>query len=245
MSYLAIPTRTSASVASSADVNQTQENITSLLSGVAPFNQVATPANPATDKVYLYFKSDNKLYKKTSAGTELEVGAGGAKPNYRLELPAGSMNREGIADPADLITLIGTNLNKKAEAFDSATTEYLYTSFEVPDDIATSGNITFSIWGVRATGSSGNIVFNALSINKQSGDSWDDATSGVASSSGAKTPTGDGKEDKFTWTLSISTSTWTAGDTIDLYLARDISDGADTLSGDYNLTNFLITIPRV
>lgn len=42
--------------------------------------QIATPANPASGENKLYFKSDDKLYKLTSAGTETEIGgsAGGA-----------------------------------------------------------------------------------------------------------------------------------------------------------------------
>lgn len=40
-------------------------------------NQIATPSNPAAGKNKLYFKSDNKLYKLDSGGTEEEVGSGG------------------------------------------------------------------------------------------------------------------------------------------------------------------------
>jgi hypothetical protein len=37
----------------------------------------ATPPNPASGYVSLYFKEDDKLYKKTSGGTETEIGGGG------------------------------------------------------------------------------------------------------------------------------------------------------------------------
>lgn len=36
--------------------------------------QVATPSNPASGYNSLYFKSDGKLYRLTSAGAEAEVG---------------------------------------------------------------------------------------------------------------------------------------------------------------------------
>lgn len=39
--------------------------------------QVTTPSNPASNYNKLYFKSDNKLYKLTSAGVETEIGSGG------------------------------------------------------------------------------------------------------------------------------------------------------------------------
>ena len=38
--------------------------------------QIATPSNPAAGYDALYFKSDDKLYKKDSAGNEVEVGSG-------------------------------------------------------------------------------------------------------------------------------------------------------------------------
>lgn len=39
--------------------------------------QVSTPSNPSSGYNKVYFKSDEKLYKLTSAGIELEVGSGG------------------------------------------------------------------------------------------------------------------------------------------------------------------------
>lgn len=39
--------------------------------------QQTTPANPSSNRNRLYFKSDDKLYKLTSAGVETEVGSGG------------------------------------------------------------------------------------------------------------------------------------------------------------------------
>ena len=39
--------------------------------------QQTTPANPSAGRNRLYFKSDNKLYRLTSAGVETEVGSGG------------------------------------------------------------------------------------------------------------------------------------------------------------------------
>jgi hypothetical protein len=41
------------------------------------FLQITTPANPAANHNKIYFKSDDKLYKLTSAGVESEVGGGG------------------------------------------------------------------------------------------------------------------------------------------------------------------------
>jgi hypothetical protein len=48
-----------------------------IISGGLVMLQIATPTNPASGSNKLYFKSDNKLYSLTSAGTETEIGAGG------------------------------------------------------------------------------------------------------------------------------------------------------------------------
>lgn len=43
--------------------------------GVGEFTQTTTPSNPASSKNRVYFKSDDKFYKLTSAGVETEIGA--------------------------------------------------------------------------------------------------------------------------------------------------------------------------
>lgn len=46
---------------------------------VVELDHQATPSeNPESGKVFLYIKSDDKLYKKVSGGTETEIGAAGA-----------------------------------------------------------------------------------------------------------------------------------------------------------------------
>jgi len=44
---------------------------------VMEFFQITTPSSPAATKNKLYFKSDDRLYKLNSAGSEEEIGAGG------------------------------------------------------------------------------------------------------------------------------------------------------------------------
>lgn len=39
--------------------------------------ETTTPTNPASSNLKMYVKTDNKIYKLTSAGTETEIGAGG------------------------------------------------------------------------------------------------------------------------------------------------------------------------
>jgi hypothetical protein len=49
---------------------------TPVLSSYADLTQVATPASPAAGKDRLYFKSDDNLYRLTSAGIEQQIGSG-------------------------------------------------------------------------------------------------------------------------------------------------------------------------
>lgn len=84
-----------------------QPNITSIgiLTGLSVNSYVdllqqATPANPAATRNRLYFKSDDKLYKLNSAGSEVEVGASGA--NTALSnLVSTAINTDLISDTND------------------------------------------------------------------------------------------------------------------------------------------------
>jgi len=49
-------------------------------------NEVSAPSSPASGKDALYFKSDGKLYKKTSAGTESEIGGGAGAGAFNIAI---------------------------------------------------------------------------------------------------------------------------------------------------------------
>jgi hypothetical protein len=51
------------------------------LKGSALLPQIATPSNPSANYDKLYFKSDDKLYRKTSGGTETLIGPGSSSGN--------------------------------------------------------------------------------------------------------------------------------------------------------------------
>lgn len=61
-----------------ADLSSAQNFTNKTINDALIFNQIATPSNPSASHNKLYFKSDDKLYKLTSAGTETEVGGSGA-----------------------------------------------------------------------------------------------------------------------------------------------------------------------
>lgn len=60
----------------------TSENL--ILNGFLRLSQIATPATPPSGSNSLYFKSDNNLYMKNSAGTETQVSGGGSGANQAL-----------------------------------------------------------------------------------------------------------------------------------------------------------------
>lgn len=58
-----------------------------LNSELVEFQEIATPANPAANEHKVYFKSDGKMYRLNSVGSELEVGA---TPSLSSVLAAGN-----------------------------------------------------------------------------------------------------------------------------------------------------------
>lgn len=52
------------------------------ISDYEEFTEVAAPSSPAATKHRVYFKSDGKMYRKNSGGTETEVGAASASYLY-------------------------------------------------------------------------------------------------------------------------------------------------------------------
>lgn len=241
MAYEVVPERNGTQQASSADTNQLQKNISAILEGLAPFSEIATPPTPATNKWVVYFKSDGKFYKKSDAGVETEIGAGGASGySLRIEFPAGSMNREGETNPADLQTLVGTDQRRKIEYFDATTEEFLWTDFKIPSWV--TGTTAYFYWtGIRSDGATGDFVMKVRTVGITSGDDWDGSLNAVTS--GALTPTGDGKEDEFSSSETLSTLGWVVGKKAFLRLSRDPDNVLDDLNGDWGLTGFAIEIP--
>ena len=107
MAYTQLPTRTTADANAAGDINQLQDNFDAVLGGAAPFDEVGSPGTPATDKRYLYFKSDGKLYKKDDAGVETEIGAGAnVAITLRESLVAGTNQLSWISPIAGTIGTI-------------------------------------------------------------------------------------------------------------------------------------------
>ena len=59
-----------------ADGSAPDESFSISADGAVKQKQITTPTNPGAGENKLYFKTDDKLYKRDSAGVEIEVGAG-------------------------------------------------------------------------------------------------------------------------------------------------------------------------
>jgi len=78
--------------------------------------QITTPANPSSGTNKLYFKSDSKLYKLDSAGTEEQVGAAATRGTFtNATLSAGILtitHSKALAAPYCILITIFDNSNK-------------------------------------------------------------------------------------------------------------------------------------
>jgi len=88
--------------------------------GEAILKQISTPSNPSSGYNKLYFKSDEKLYKLTSAGTETEVGASGAAATNgtftNASLSTGKLtitHSKGLSAPYQIVVFIFDNNGKE------------------------------------------------------------------------------------------------------------------------------------
>lgn len=83
--------------------------------------QISTPGNPSSGYNKLYFKSDGKLYKLSSAGVETEIGAGGgaAATNgtfTNASLSAGVLtitHNKALSAPYGIVVVIFDNNSKQ------------------------------------------------------------------------------------------------------------------------------------
>ena len=132
---------------------------------------IATPANPASGNLSLYFKADGKLYKKTSAGVETEIGSGIGRVRLLADTTLyvrsdGSNSNDGSADDA-------------AHAFLTiqAAVDYAYDNFDFGGKVVTVkvGNGSFA----------GGVVVAGLPVGAKSSGAWPLVIEGNTASPGS------------------------------------------------------------
>ena len=101
-----------------------------------------------------------------------------------------------------------------------------------PDEIDSSGTVTFGINGYTLSTNSGDVIFMVDHAVYANGETVDPAL--TSESSGAKTVSAtDDVANVFEWTETVSNLGWAAGDFVTLYLIRDGDNVSDTLTGRF------------
>jgi len=241
MAYVAVPTRTTADDNSSADINQLQANHAATLGGAAPWDEVASPGTPATDKWHLYFKSDGKLYKKSDAGVETEGGGGGLPGSGILfDASAGNELWFPATNPAKLDTDVGSNFTwgMKRIGFDDTTDQYVYGAFQLYPSLTGYTTVNVQAVGYAVTAAASKTILLGFGFGAtNSGEVWDAVGSPIT----ADVTTPDDTQDKrlyITWQAFSIPATWDASAVV-LFYIRKVNAGSD-LVGDFALTNFRV-----
>jgi len=163
----------------SADINQLMENIQAVLQGTAPWKHITTPASPASGYMRLYVKSDNKVYKLTSAGVDTEVG--GRVPAITL----GAWNADGryfpTTNPAIPETdTDGTYGNLKGFRFDDANSDTLYRAVRLPPSLTGYTKLYIEYVGYAMTAAASKVVEFIFSYSSRAaGETWKSAYTDV------------------------------------------------------------------
>lgn len=161
---------------------------------------------------------------------------------YKVEISAGAWTVPGT-NGAPLDTDTGTYGNMPRHLFDQTTEEFVEGVFRVPDDIDTTGTVTFYSIGYAATASAAKYIQLKLYHSAiGNGESWDAAY--ASKTSGDKQPSATQDQlDHFSWTETVANLGWAAGDQVRIKLSR-IAPSGTNLAADYGITDFVISIPR-
>jgi hypothetical protein len=201
----------------------------------------------------------DRLFHDTDAdGTKdggeeyIDQAGGGGMPDHLLSwscssmlatMPDGVAEYDGIAPTQEDA---GTNNDIWAVSYDDTADEARGVQFVVPADIDTSGSVTFRVnWYSRAASPSGNCMWYIAEHDAGDGTTWDTApTNHEAASDAAQTTTD--LMNSTSWTETVSTLGWAAGETVFLWLVRDGDGdlGTDSLTGDAEAAAFSISIPQ-
>ena len=197
--------------------------------------------NAATDEYYL-------TYESTTGDFEWQVGGGTSpKETYwtaAATLPiASASGADGVApinqDSAGTTTI-------QVASFDDTDDECRAGTFLVPSDVGTGATaVTFRAKYFAATGSTNSVYWDFYHDNgNDAGDVWDEAF--TKESDGGCAP-GSATQDTIaecTWSETMTNLGWAASDLVKFEVCRDGDHASDNLSGDAQLLDFAIEMPR-
>lgn len=144
---------------------------------------------------------------------------------------------------AELEEFDGTNLDFYTRRFDDTAVESGGGKIRVPNDLNSSGTVTFRISGSAVTAAASVFVEFTFNELERSDSEAQDAAYGTVVSGDLDTDDTQGDVDLFSWTETVSNLGWTAGDIVFFRLDRTAPTGTD-LTGDYRLFDLCVEIPR-
>lgn len=195
--------------------------------------QISTPANPPSGRNKLYFKSDDKLYKLTSAGTESEVGAGGGggagASGIMLDWANASLPDTNFPS---ISKTVGTNWTYKTLGFDQSTDEACYWNVMIPSDLASITSAKLHLHWTASGGTPGQACYWQVTTRSVANDEVIDATTTPSTATDTGNDVLLATGDAHLVTITLTTTGWAASDLLQIKLNRDADNGSDNLAAD-------------
>ena len=170
--------------------------------------------------------------------------ASDAWPPERVRIPLAAMLP---LEPAESIPPIskdaGTNLDQLTVDFDQSTDECRTQLYVVHPNINASGDVTFTIDWYAASVTSGNVVWD---VRHNSGVAAGVDPDQAVSTATAPVSAAQGTAGQITitsWTVTVSSLGWVAGDRVDFMVCRDANAAGDTFADDAKARMFTMHIP--
>jgi len=195
---------------------------------------------------YIFFRSDGTLAEHSAYPTDDDTDGNAIDTNsikvhhFTAAALGSSETAFGALELHD-----GTNQDRLFRAFDPDTDECNESSVKVPDDLASSGNVTIRLWstGDNTSDASGVAVYwsfryvgraDAETIDQAYTDNIFDAETFISLDSTTI----------FMTTDTIAVASFTAGDLLLFKICRDANNASDTYDGDARLFAGQIEFPR-
>ncbi len=143
---------------------------------------------------------------------------------------------------AAMSLLEGSTVETFVRSFDDTSEEFVHGKFRLPDDLDTSGTVTFRVGVLAKTAAAAkNVQHRFGHVARQDGEDFDVAYSNEDSGNKAIEDTQDNVS-VHAWTETVSNLGWAAADLI-LFRYSRIAPSSGNLPGDMHLLHLTIIIP--
>lgn len=224
------------------------------IEGYLEIDEMADPANPAADHLRIYANDvggTTKLMFRDSAGTETEVGAGGGssfayEKYYYDNLDASDFFHNDNVNTMPTGFKNGGNPPLSALRIQDSSVEQWWTSFYLPGNFNSAGNITLTFYGHCQTGSQSGNTFDLDGViyvyppGTASSAGSLPASSGTVSCSGSGTTAADG----LTSIACTLTPALVTGAVADSFIrVRWDRDNTDSATGNFHIHSAGLKMP--